>query len=218
MQQMFDTTNPTAILGLIFGGVLVLLYGVQLITHAMQRDAGARLRRSLVVLTKHPLAAFGVGMGITMLTQSSGATSSLLVGLVSVGMLELRVAIITLMGTGVGSALIVQLLIFHITAYAFVFVGLGALIAMLTHHSQRRGLGQACFGFGLVILGLATLEAGSRPLAVRHTMVLGFDSLVTSPVVLGLLGIPLTKALPSRTARTACIIVLASNVSLPPVS
>src|SRR5260221_7372544 len=95
MQQMFDTTNPTAILGLIFGGVLVLLYGVQLITHAMQRDAGARLRRSLVVLTKHPLAAFGVGMGITMLTQSSGATSSLLVGLVSVGMLELRVAIIT---------------------------------------------------------------------------------------------------------------------------
>ncbi|MFL5692890.1 MAG: Na/Pi cotransporter family protein [Ktedonobacteraceae bacterium] len=215
---MFDTTNPTAILGLIFGGVLMLLYGVQLITHAMQRDAGARLRRSLVVLTKHPLAAFGVGMGITMLTQSSGATSSLLVGLVSVGMLELRVAIITLLGTGVGSALIVQLLIFHITAYAFVFVGLGALIAMLTHHSQRRGLGQACFGFGLVILGLAALEAGSRPLADSHMIALVFDSLVTSPVVLVLLGIALTMVFASSIAGIGLIFVLASNGSLPLVA
>jgi phosphate:Na+ symporter len=212
---MVNTTNPTAILGLIFGGVLVLLYGVKLITHAMQRDAGARLRRSLAVLTKYPFAAFGVGVGLTMLTQSSGATSSLLVGLVSVGLLELQGAIITLLGANVGSALIVQLLIFHITAYAFVFVGLGALAAMLTHRSQRRGHGQACFGFGLIILGLAALGAGSEPLAHSHILALVFNALATSPVVLLLLGMALAMMFASSIAGIGLVIILASNGTLP---
>src|SRR5256885_11115566 len=127
---MVDTTNPTTVLGLVFGGVLSLLYGVRLITDAMQRDAGVRLRRSLMLLTKPPIAAFCTGVVITMLTQSSGVASSLLVGLVSVQLLSLTVAVITLLGTNVGSALVVQLLVFHITTFAFVFVGLGAAAAM----------------------------------------------------------------------------------------
>jgi phosphate:Na+ symporter len=212
---MFDTTSPTVVLGLIFGGVLSLLYGVRLITDAMQRDAGTRLRRSLTLLTRYPPVAFGVGIGITVLTQSSGATSSLLVGLVSVGLLTLPTAIIALLGSNVGSALIVQLLIFHITDYAFVFVGFGALIAMLTHHGQKRDLGQACFGFGLVILGLAALEAGSQPLAASQTTLLVLDALVKSPLVLVLIGMVLTMAFASSIAGIGLVIVLASNGSLP---
>lgn len=212
---MIDITSPTAALGVIFGGVLSLLYGVRLVTDAMQKDAGTRLRRSLGVLTRRPLAAFGVGVGMTILTQSSGATSSLLVGLVSVGLLQLPIAIITLLGTDVGSALIVQLLIFHITDYAFLFVGLGAAIALLTRRGSRRSVGQACFGFGLVILGLAALEAGSQPLAGSHITVLVFDALVQSPVVLALIGMVLTMTFASSLAGIGLVIVLASNSSLP---
>jgi Na+/Pi-cotransporter len=78
---MLNATNPTDVLGFIFGGVLSLLYGVRLITDTMQRDAGTRLRRSLTTLTRYPQAAFGIGLLLTMLTQSSGATSSLIVAL-----------------------------------------------------------------------------------------------------------------------------------------
>src|SRR5262245_39104637 len=98
---------------------------MRLITNALQRDAGIRLRRSLTTLTHYPLAAFGIGIGITMLTQSSGAASSLLVGLVSVQLLPLPAAIITLLGTNVGSALLLQILIFHLTDFALAFVGIG---------------------------------------------------------------------------------------------
>ena len=148
---MVNPTNPTAILGLIFGGVLSLLYGIRLITDAMQRDAGTWLRRSLMLLTKHPLTAFSTGVVVATLTQSSGVASSLLVGLVSAQLLSLTVAIITLLGTNVGSALVVQLLMFHITNFAFVFVGLGAAAAMLTWQTPKRRVGQGCFGFGLII-------------------------------------------------------------------
>lgn len=96
---------------------MALLYGVRLITEALQHDAGTRLRSLLVALTSHPLAAFGIGIFITILTQSSGATSSLLVGLVSTQMLSLSSAMITLFGSNVGSALVVQLLIFDITEF-----------------------------------------------------------------------------------------------------
>ncbi len=215
---MVDVTNPTTIVGLVFGGVLSLLYGVRLITDAMQRDAGMRLRRSLMLLTKNPLAAFSTGVLITMLTQSSGVTSSLLIGLVSVQLLTLTAAIITLLGTNVGSALAVQLLMFHITNFAFVFVGLGAAIAMRTWQTPKRGLGQACFGFGLIILGLAALEAGSRPLAGSPITVLVFDALIQSPVILALIGALLTITFSSSVAGIGLVIVLASNGSLPLVA
>lgn len=218
MQLMIDTTNPTTVLGLVFGGVLSLLYGVRLITAAMQQDAGARLRRSLMLLTKHPIAAFSTGVIVTMLTQSSGVTSSLLVGLVSVQLLSLTVAIITLLGTNVGSALVVQLLVFHITNFAFVFVGLGAAAAMLTRQTSKSGIGQACFGFGLIILGLAALEAGSRPLAGSPITAQVFDALVQSPVVLALIGAVLTMTFASSVAGIGLVIVLASNGSLPLVA
>src|SRR3989440_4450963 len=197
---MVDATNPTTVLGLVFGGVLSLLYGVRLITDAMQRDAGVRLRRSLMLHTKHPFAAFGTGVVVTTLTQSSGVASSLLVGLVSAQLLTLTVAIITLLGTNVGSALVVQLLVFHITSFAFVFVGLGAAAAMLTWQTPKRGVGQVCFGFGLIILGLAALEAGSRPLAGSPITALIFDALVQSPVVLALIGAVLTMTFASSVA------------------
>ena len=212
---MVDTTNPTTILSLVFGGVLSLLYGVRLITDAMERDAGMRLRRGLMLLTKHPLVAFSTGVVVTMLTQSSGVTSSLLVGLVSVQLLSLGVAIITLLGTNVGSALVTQLLIFHITNFAFAFVGLGAAAAMLTRRTPKQGVGQACLGFSLIILGLAALETGSRPLAGSPITAQIFDTLVRSPVVLALIGAVLTMIFASSIAGIGLVIVLASSGSLP---
>lgn len=212
---MLQTTTPTALLGLIFGGVLSLLYGVRLITEALQNDAGLRLRRYVQFLSTYPLAAFGVGMGMTMVTQSSGAISSLLVSLVSVGVLPLTIAIITLLGTDIGSAIMVQFLLFPISDLAYVMMGVGALVAMVTRHGPRKGIGQACFGFSLVIFGLAALEAGSRPLAGNHLILLIFESLVASPLVLVLIGMGLTMAFSSSIAGIGLVIVLASNGSLP---
>lgn len=212
---MVDTTSPTAVLGLIVGGVMLLLYGIRLVTQAMQRATQTRLRRTMMILAGRPLAAFGIGVLATALTQSSSATSSLLVGLVSTQLLPLTSAVIMLLGTNVGSTLVVQLLIFHITDYAFVLAGLGATAAMVTRRSALRHVGQASFGFGLVLLGLAALNAGSVPIATSPVTAEVLASLVQAPVVLALAGMLLAMAFASSAAAIGLVLVLAANGTLP---
>ena len=212
---MFDTTTPTFILGLIVGGVALLLYGVRLITEVIQRDAGHLLRRILMILTHRPLATFGVGILITLITQSSGAISSLLVGLVSAQLLSLPMAIITLFGSNVGSALAVQLLVFDITKYTFPIFSIATLCALLTYRTTKRSIGQACFGFGLIIVGLAALKAGSGTLAANHLTSAIFASLDQAPIVLVLIGIILAMVFASSVAGIGLVIVMTANGALP---
>ena len=215
---MFDATTPTIVLGLLAGGVMLLLYGVWLITDAMQRAAGARLRRATMKLAGHPFATFGVGVLATALTQSSGATSALLVGLVSTQLIPLTVAIILLLGANVGSTLVVQLLALHITDYAVVLAGLGAAAALATRRTSLRDVGQALFGFGLVLLGLAALNAGSIPIAASHVTVEVLQALSGAPLVLTLMGAMLALVFASSVAAIGLVLVLAAHGTLPAVA
>ncbi len=215
---MFDTTTPTAVLGLLVGGVLLLLYGVRLITDSMQRAAGARLRRAMMALARRPLAAFGVGVLATALTQSSSTISSLLVGLASAQLVPLSAAVVMVLGSNVGSTLVVQLLAFHITDYAVILAGGGAAIAMATRRTALRDVGQALFGFGLVLLGLAALQTGSTPIAASHVTAEVLRSLSGAPVVLALVGVVLAMAFASSAAAIGLVLVLAASGTLPPVA
>lgn len=212
---MVDMATPTAVLGLLVGGVLLLLYGVRLVTDAMQRAAGARLRRATMLLARRPLAAFGIGVLATALTQSSGATSALLVGLVSAQLVALPAAIVMLLGANVGSTLVVQLLALHITDYAVALAGLGAAAAMATRRTALRDVGQACLGFGLVLLGLAALSAGSGPIATSHVTAEVLSTLTRAPVMLALVGLVLAIVFASSAAAIGLVLVLAANGTLP---
>jgi phosphate:Na+ symporter len=212
---MFDTATPTAVLGLLVGGVLLLLYGVRLVTDAMQRAAGARLRRATTMLARQPLAAFGIGVLATALTQSSGATSALLVGLVSAQLIPFTAAVVMLQGANVGSTLVVQLLALHITDYAVALAGLGAAAALFTRRTALWDIGQACFGFGLVLLGLAALSAGSGPIAASPVTAEVLSTLARTPVVLALVGLVLAIVFASSAAAIGLVLVLAANGTLP---
>ena len=215
---MVDMATPTAVLGLLVGGVLLLLYGVRLVTDAMQRAAGARLRRATMLLARRPLAAFGIGVLATALTQSSGATSALLVGLVSAQLVALPTAVVVLLGANVGSTLVVQLLALHITDYAVMLAGLGAAAALSARRTALRDIGQACFGFGLVLLGLAALSVGSGPIAASHVTAEVLSTLTRAPVVLALVGLVLAIVFASSAAAIGLVLVLAANGTLPLVA
>ncbi|MFM7545673.1 MAG: hypothetical protein ACKO3I_04045 [Synechococcales cyanobacterium] len=99
-----------------------MLYGVKLVTDAMERVFGARLQLAMMTLANCPITAFGVGIVVTTLTQSSTATASVMIGLVNAHLIPLAAAVVMLLGASVGSTLIVQLLAFRFTDYALEFL------------------------------------------------------------------------------------------------
>ncbi|MEI1376774.1 Na/Pi cotransporter family protein [Nostoc sp. UHCC 0926] len=212
---MLKTHDPTQILILLIGGSTLLLYGVKQVTDAMERALGSRLRLAMITLAKRPIAAFVSGMIVTMLTQSSTATASVMVGLVSAQLVPLATAVIMLQGAAVGSTLVVQLLAFHITDYAQEFLGLAAAFALLTRRKAVRDLGRGVFSFGLVLQGLAMIDASSAPIADSSITNDIMQVLSQSPLVLILLGVLLAAVFVSSIAVIGIVMVLAGAHALP---
>jgi len=85
------------------GGLGLFLFGIQMMASGMQKAAGDRLRRILEALTTSPVAGLFTGLIITMLIQSSGATTVMVVGFANAGLMSLSQAISVIIGANVGT-------------------------------------------------------------------------------------------------------------------
>lgn len=148
----------------LIGGVCLLLYGLQLAGEGLQGVAGARLRSLLGSVTRNRLLGVGAGAAITAILQSSSATTVMLVGFTSAGILTLHQTIAIILGADVGTTLTVQLLAFPILDYALLIVGIGACLYFTAKQRTTRFTGMATLGFGFLFLGLKILTEGMTPL------------------------------------------------------
>src|SRR2546430_14931969 len=103
-------TSADLVLFSLLGGTALLLYGVRLVGEGLQRAAGTRLRHILSTLTGNRIKSLFVGAGVTAVLQSSSATTGMLVGFASAGLLTLRQTIGAILGADIGATLSVQLL------------------------------------------------------------------------------------------------------------
>lgn len=199
------------------GGLGLFLYGIELMATGMQKAAGDRLRRILEVLTTRPIIGVLTGILITMLIQSSGATTVMVVGFANAGLISLSQAISVIIGANVGTTVTAQLISFKIEHIAYSVIGLGALIIFFSRRRQYRYLGEAILGMGLLFLGITTMSAGLNPLKKLPA----FNSLLaqfSAFPLLGVLGGALfTAILQSSSAFTGVIIAMSTQgmISLP---
>ncbi len=182
----------------LLGGIGLFLLGVFLLTDGLKTAAGDALRRVLVRFTGRPAAAFVSGAGITVLAQSSSATTLATIGFVSAGILTFSQAIGIVMGASLGTtstSWLVSLvgLKFGIGKLAFPLVGLGA-IARLVSHGRNAAVALAVAGFGLMFVGIDILQAGLVDLSTSfspenlpHGTVLGRALLVGIGILLTVL-------------------------------
>ena len=130
----------------------------------MQKAAGDRLRRVLEVLTTRPVIGVLTGVLITMLIQSSSATTVMVVGFANAGLITLSQAISVIIGANIGTTVTAQIISFKLEDIAYPTIGLGALIIFFSRRRQYRYLGEAVLGMGLLFLGISTMSAGLSPL------------------------------------------------------
>ncbi len=148
----------------LFGGVLLLLYGIKLVNDGLQSAAGPRIRSLLGSLTSNRFAAVGAGAFITGLIQSSSATSVMLVGFVSAGLMQFRQTLAVVLGADIGATLTVQLIAFQIADYAVLLIGIGLSLLLFARRHYVRNIGSGVLGFGFVFLSIRIMAEAMAPL------------------------------------------------------
>ncbi len=148
----------------LFGGVLLLLYGMRTIGEGLQKAAGSRLRVFLFSTTNNRIKGLIVGAVATALLQSSSATTVMLVGFVGAGLLGLKETMGVILGADIGTTLTVQIITFNIYDYAMPIIGIGVFIRLVSRRGSFQHAGQAMQGFGFILLALKVLVDTFSPL------------------------------------------------------
>ncbi|TFL15414.1 Na/Pi cotransporter family protein [Pusillimonas caeni] len=202
--------SPWSMLDIVFpfaGGLGLFLIGMMLLSEGLVAFAGGSLQKVLLTLTGRPIKAFASGALITALAQSSTATTVTLIGFVSAGLITFSQAIGVVIGASFGNTatgwIVAGLgLKINLGFYTLPLIGLGALLKLL---GKGRGseLGRALAGFGMLFLGLTTLQDGMQGLAasfsLAHLPAGGYGAYL----LIMLIGLALTAVLQSSTAAIA---------------
>ncbi len=195
----------------LLGGVALLLYGMRIAGEALQQVAGTRLRRVLGTMTGNRLKGAALGAGVTVLMQSSSATTVLLIGLVGAGLLSLRQTLGVLLGADLGTTVTVQLISFQIVDWAPLMIAIGVGLILSTRSGAVRHIGRSIFGFGLVFQGIGFLVAGSAAWAESDLFEEFITSIADAPIILLLAGVAFTAVIQSSAATIGIVIALAAN-------
>jgi len=144
------------------GGFSILLFGFYTTARALESLTTIRLAGILKKSTAKPYQAFLIGILFGFFMQSGSATTALLLGFVSAGLLDLTKALYVVSGAAVGATFMLQIVAFKITDYAFLLIFLGVILLVLIPSRKFKLIGQVLVGFGLVFYGLhLLLEAGN---------------------------------------------------------
>ena len=198
----------------LLGGASLLLYGVRLVGDGLQRAAGPQLRHVLQTLSGDRVRALLVGAGVTALLQSSSATTVMLVGFASAGLLSLRQTIGVILGADIGTTATVQLLAFDLLAVSPAIVFVGFLMS-----TAARGplsyIGRAILGFGFLFLGMRLIAEATLPLKESALFRDIITALVGQPIVLLVIAAVLTPLVASSAAVIGLALSLGASGILP---
>ena len=207
-------TSADLVLFSLLGGTALLLYGVRLVGEGLQRAAGTRLRHVLSTLTGNRLKALAVGAGVTAVLQSSSATTVMLVGFASAGLLSLRQTIGVILGADVGTTVTVQLLAFDLLALSPLVVFVGWATWAIGRGTVRY-IGQAILGFGFLFLGMKLVSDGTAPLATSGLFRDMLTALTGQPLILLLVAAVFTALVRSSAAVIGLALSLAASGLMP---
>jgi phosphate:Na+ symporter len=212
------------VIATLLGGIGLFLLGMVLMTDGLRAAAGDALRDLLGRLTRGTLPAFLSGAALTALVQSSSATTLATIGFVSAGLLAFTQAVGVILGAAVGTTstgwLVAFLgLKFSISALALPLVGIGALLRLLTR-GRSASIGLALAGFGLIFVGIDTLQAGMLTLSDRFDLAGLPHDAVHHRLLLVLVGAAMTVVMQSSSAAVATTLsaVHAGTLGLAPAA
>lgn len=200
----------------LIGSLGFLLYGMKLMSNGIQKSAGEKLQSALNFMTGNRFVGLLTGVIITMIIQSSGATTVMVISFVNAGMLTLTQSVGVIMGANIGTTVTAWIVAlfgfsFNMSSFAIPLFGIG--FALTTFSTLRKeNLGEAIMGFGLLFVGLGMLSSTVSPENPFLRSLANLQGMGAFSLFLGLIiGTAITALLHSSSAMSAIILTLAYN-------
>lgn len=203
----------------LIGSLGVFLYGMKLMSEALQKVAGSKMRQILSAMTSNRVKGVITGILITAIIQSSSATTVMVVSFVNAGLLSLIESIGVIMGANVGTtvtAWLISILGFKVSMAEISLPLIGLCLPLLfSKKRSRKSWGELIIGFGLLFIGLQFLQA-SMPDINKNPEILTFlqeytDMGYLSYILFMLIGTVLTILIQSSSATMALTLVMCAN-------
>lgn len=178
------------------GGVGLFLFGMTVMSTGLKNAAGDNLQNILEKVTSNRIIAVLVGIGITMVIQSSSATVVMVIGFVNAEMMTLSQAIGVILGSNIGTTVTAQITAFNLSKYAPMLIFIGAIMHIFIKRKFIKHTGAIIMGFGMLFFGVAVMKEGISPLSDSA----GFKTFLTglsNPVMAVLFGLTFTALLQS---------------------
>ncbi|MCI8270286.1 MAG: Na/Pi cotransporter family protein [Lachnospiraceae bacterium] len=203
------------------GGLGMFLYGMSIMADGMQKTAGSRMSSFLGMLTNNRFLAVVLGALITAIIQSSGATTVMVVGFVSAGVLNLSQAVGVIMGANIGTTITAWIVsmsqlgdAFEIMKpgfYAPLIIGVGALLLVFAKGQKKKMIGEILIGLGLLFTGLDFMSGSISSYTDAPVFARAFALLGGNPLLGMLIGALVTALLQSSSASVGILQTLAMN-------
>ena len=161
----------------LMGGIAMFLYGMDLMGKALEQTAGSKLQGILSTMTSSPIRALLLGVAVTAVIQSSGATTVMAVGFVNSGMMKVRQAISIVLGAILGTSITGWIIclsdlgggggwvdLFSTATLTGIISVAGILLRMFSKNQTKQHVGDILMGFAVLMFGMSTMSAAVSPL------------------------------------------------------
>lgn len=198
----------------LLGGVALLIYGIKTMGDALQDLAGDNLRRLIASLTGTPVRGVAVGAVVTMIIQSSSATTVMVVSFVHVGLMNLAQGFSVVMGANIGTTITAQLIAFSISKYSIIAAIVGAVLTIAAQNARQRQMGFGLVGFALLFVGMGMMQEAMSFLQGRQDL---FYVVNNNPLMGLVMGAAVTMLVQASAATVALTMAMATQglVDLP---
>lgn len=192
----------------LIAGLALFLLGMNSMGDGLEKACGNKMKMILEKLTKNRFIGVIVGMLITMVIQSSSATTVMVVGFVNARMMTLSQAVWIIMGANIGTTITAQLIALDIGGIAPIFAIAGVIMIVFLKKPTINEIGKILCGFGVLFIGMDLMSSAMMPLRENET----FVNLMTSfsnPILGILAGALFTALIQSSSASVGILQALA---------
>ena len=200
----------TTVFGLA-GGLAMFLFGMNSMSDALQKAAGERMKQILSFLTKNPIMGALAGALVTAVLQSSSATTVMVIGFVSAGLMTLPQGISVIFGANIGTTMTAQLMAFKISDYIYPIIFIGFLVYFIAKSEKAKNIGMVIFSFGLLFEGIEIMGSVMKPLAGSAVFTDLMGRVSEIPALGVVLGAVMTLVVQSSSATIAVLQNFASQ-------